>query len=158
MGHIRALIIASSGSRTWSDIQLRKTDSIILSMSRRMHPQRRESEEHMWDWRIRMAATARQTMMEYGLNTWRQIIQTHMWGWTGHVARRENNDFTKTVALWNPTKMRRNPGRPRASWIWNKPMENHLGTSGGRWGTAAAHRDVCKNRGAIWVETEYEGT
>ena len=71
------------------------------------------------------------------------------WGWSGHVARREH-DLTKVVAQWQPMSEGR-PGRPRASWIWNLPIEAHLREHGERWQSAAANRDGWKRKGHDWV-------
>ena len=84
------------------------------------------------------------------------MIQTHMWGWSGHVARRSQTDLTKVVATWKPPERGVLPGRPRDSWMWNKPMEEQLRNTGDRWENAAANRENWRKRGATWAENEQE--
>ena len=94
------MITANSGSITWSDAQLGKMNSTMMSMMRRMYPIRREMNEDVWDWKKRAAIATRERMVTYGLKAWSQVVQTHMWGWSGHVARREVSDLTKALAIW----------------------------------------------------------
>ena len=75
-------------------------------------------------------------------------------GWSGHVARRSQEYLSKAVADWHPTTKGR-PGRPRASWLWNQPIEAHLHEHRERWQATAANRDSWKRKGCTWVSEEY---
>ena len=68
---------------------------------------------------------------------------------------RRTDDLSKVIANWQPVSKGR-PGRPRTSWMWNLPIEEHLINHGERWQAAAANRDGWKRKGHEWVATEHE--
>ena len=152
---VGAVITANSGSRTWGDTKLNHIDSTMKAIMRRIKAPIRLQDEHYWDWKKRAAQTSRDHLQAYVLKPWSVMIQQHQWGWSGHVARRAQEDLTKAVADWRPTTKGR-PGRPRASWLWNQPIEAHLREHGERWQATAANRDSWKRKGCAWVSDEYD--
>ena len=97
---------------------------------------------------------ARTKTAELGLNYWSHLVQAHMWGWNGHVARRNQGDLTRIVADWK-SKRSRNPGRPRENWLWNTPIEERLRQHGEQWQAAAANCEAWKRKGSEWATAEH---
>ena len=57
------------------------------------------------------------------------------------MARGSPRDLPKSGAALAPASVDRQPGRPRESWLWDKPMDEHVRPPGGRLETEASNRD-----------------
>lgn len=58
------------------------------------------------------------------------------WNWAGHLARREDDRWTKAVSEWWPREGRRSVGRPSARW-----SDDIVKVSGRTWIRLAQDRD-----------------
>ena len=65
-----------------------------------------------------------------------QKIKEAKWRWAGHVARREDNRWTKRITEWQPRTGKRKRGRQKRRW--RDDITSYLGTT---WTRIARDRD-----------------
>ena len=70
------------------------------------------------------------------LNDILQKVKKAKWRWAGHVARREDNRWTKRITEWQPRKGKRKRGRQKRRW--RDDLTSYLGTE---WARQARDRD-----------------
>ena len=62
-----------------------------------------------------------------GVNDIIDVIKKGIHGWAGHIARFNDNRWTKRVTEWTPREWARRQGRPKTRWRDN--LVRHLGTA-----------------------------
>ena len=120
------------GSETWA---LKKAHMELLSVAQRKME------------RIMLGITLR----DHKRNTWIRhqtgvndndiidVIKKGIHGWAGHIARFNDNRWTKRVTEWTPREWTRRQGRPKTRWRDN--LVRHLGTA---WPRIARDRRLWK--------------
>ena len=74
-----------------------------------------------------------------GVNDIIDVIKKGIHGWAGHIARFNDNRWTKRVTEWTPREWTRRQGRPKTRWRDN--LVRHLGTA---WPRIARDRRLWK--------------
>jgi endonuclease/exonuclease/phosphatase family metal-dependent hydrolase len=69
------------------------------------------------------------------------------WQWAGHVARMNDNRWTKIVTEWIPIDKKRKPGRPTTRW--EDEIANHLGVT---WMREASNRKQWCQHGEAFIQ------
>lgn len=69
------------------------------------------------------------------------------WRWAGHVARQEEERWTKQVVLWRPRLHKRGVGRPKRRWV-----DDIREKAGKRWYQLAQDRSEWRKRGEAYVQ------
>ena len=62
-----------------------------------------------------------------GVNDIIDVIKKGMHGWAGHIARFNDDRWTKRVTEWTPREWIRRQGRPKTRWRDN--LIRHMGTA-----------------------------
>ena len=117
------------GSETWA---LKKAHMELLSVAQR------KMERIML---ITLRDHKRNTWIRHqtGVNYIIDVINKGIQGWAGHIARFNDNRWTKIVTEWTPRKWTRRQGRPKTRWRDNRIR--HLGPA---WPIIARDRRLWK--------------
>jgi hypothetical protein len=76
-----------------------------------------------------------------------RTIKRNKWRWAGHVARQQDNRWTKLTTEWQIMDGKRKPGRQ--STRWRDEIQSFLRND---WSTVAQNRDEWKNKGETFVQ------
>ena len=115
------------GSETWAlkkahmELAQRKMERIMLGITQRDH------KRNTW---IRH---------QTGVNDIIDVIKKGIHGWAGHIARFNDNRWTKRVTEWTPREWTRRQGRPKTRWRDN--LTRYLGPA---WSRIARDRRLWK--------------
>lgn len=69
------------------------------------------------------------------------------WNWVGHVARQDNQRWTKQLIHWRPRQNKRSVGRPQQRWI--DDIKKKAGT---KWHQVAQNRKEWQRKGETYVQ------
>ena len=106
------------------------------------HPKK---EEESWISYIKAATEAAEYKCELaGIETWIRAQRRREWRWGGHVARMTDGRWTQSSYWWEPSKGRREVGRPCRSWEYD--FNAFFKESGDKWYRIARNREAWKKR------------
>jgi len=71
-----------------------------------------------------------------------QVVKQQEWKWTGHVARINDNRWTKGITVWHPYNKKRSRERPDTRW--RDEIEKFAGVA---WQRLAQDRQLWKELG-----------
>ncbi len=130
------LPVLTYGSETWhlTKEQEQKLKSAQRGMERKMLG-------ITWRGRKRATGIREQTKVEDILMT----IKKKKWSWAGHIMRRTDNRWTKTVTEWQPRNSKRSQGRQRIRW-----RDEMAAFAGGRWSSLTSDRERWKGLGMVF--------
>ena len=74
-------------------------------------------------------------------------IKQLKWQWAGHIARQNDNRWTKVVTEWIPLNGKRKRARPKTRWV--DEIRKYAGTT---WMRQAADRKVWKVQGEAFIQ------
>lgn len=74
-------------------------------------------------------------------------VATLKWRGAGHIARREDGQWTKAVVQWRPRQHSRKRGRPPTRWT-----DDIIKTTGTRWELKARNRQRWKEMEEAYVQ------
>lgn len=83
-------------------------------------------------------------------------IECLKWSWVGHVARQDNDRWTKRVVQMRPRSHKRNKGRPQKCWL--DDIKQHIRRN---WHQELQNRKVCKTQDYLCLArlvVSYEGS
>ena len=76
-----------------------------------------------------------------------QVAKRNKWRWAGHIARQQDNRWTKLTTEWQPLNYSRRQGRPRERW--RNDLHNFFGND---WSTWAGDRRMWRAMGEVFVQ------
>ncbi len=74
-------------------------------------------------------------------------IKELKWQWAGHVARANNNKWTKIVTEWTPREEKRKQARPKIRWC-----DEIVKSAGAVWMRKARNRNEWKHQGEAFIQ------
>lgn len=69
------------------------------------------------------------------------------WRWAGHIARYDDNRWTRRVLEWKPRETKRNLGRPQKRWV-----DDIRAVAGRQWMRLARDRERWKQLGETYIQ------
>jgi len=102
-----------------------------------------ETSEGWIDWLRRTTHLAEEQLRRVSLDGWVQAQRRRKWRFAGHVARRDDERWSTTVAGWVPKQGYRARGHPKKRWTTDiDAYLNHaLGVPSGFWLVVAGDRE-----------------
>ena len=98
-----------------------------------------EEEEESWvDWITRATHLAADAARKAGVVDWVEEQRRRKWRWAGHVARREDGRWSRSILDWEPVGGRRSWGRPVLRW--EDPLSKFAKSKDVNWHRAAQDR------------------
>lgn len=99
--------------------------------------------EETWiAWLERTARAIDVQIQKGAVADWVVLQRARKWRWAGHVLRRKDGRWTRTILHWIPHGGERRRGRPATRW--EDALEAYAAENGGKWEVWAENNDVWK--------------
>ena len=107
-------------------------------------------EESWIAWLERTARAIDVQIQKGSVADWVELQRSRKWSWAGHVFRRKDGRWTRSILHWIPHGGERRRGRPATRW--EDALEKYAAENGARWEDWAGDNDVWKLWGKGFIE------